>query len=116
SATKFSGTSATGGAKTGTTGAGIPGVTGGSGVTGTSAAGTSAAGRSGIPGLGGAGGGATDTSGFARVLGAFAKTAQENPNDTNQADLVSKSLQRMVSGDGVSAADSAKAIKNFMTA
>jgi Domain of unknown function (DUF4412) len=61
-------------------------------------------------------GGSVDTTGINRVLGAFAKTAAENPNDTNQADLLSKSLGRMVGGDGVSAADSAKAIKSFMTA
>jgi hypothetical protein len=50
------------------------------------------------------------------VLGAFAKTAAENPNDTNQADLLSKSLGRLVGGDGVSAQDSAKAIRSFTTA
>ena len=60
--------------------------------------------------------GSMDTSGMGRVLGAFAKTAAENPNDTNQADLLSKSLTRMVSGDGVSAQDSAKAIQSFKTA
>ncbi len=86
------------------------GAKGGTGGTGTGG---------GLPGTGsGAGltGGGIDTSGMGRVLGAFAKTAAENPNDTNQADLISKSLTRMVSGDGVSAADSAKAIKSFMTA
>jgi hypothetical protein len=57
-----------------------------------------------------------DTSGMSRVLGAFAKTAAENPNDTNQADLLSKSLGRLVGGDGVSAADSAKAIRSYMSA
>lgn len=57
-----------------------------------------------------------DTSGFAHVLGAFAKTAQENPNDTNQADLVMKSLGRLTGGEGVSSQDSAAAIKAFMTA
>lgn len=62
------------------------------------------------------GDGKIDTSGLSRVLGAFAKTAAENPNDTNQADLVMKSLRRMTGGDGVSAADSAAAIRSFMTA
>src|SRR5580692_12843315 len=57
-----------------------------------------------------------DTSGMSRVLGAFAKTAAENPNDTNQADLLSKSLGRLAGGDGVSAGDSAKAIKTYMSA
>ena len=77
-------------------------------------------GHKGGTGTGGTGNGGLppglDTSGFGRVLGAFAKTAAENPNDTNRADLLSKSLGRMVGGDGVSAADSAKAIQSFMTA
>lgn len=64
----------------------------------------------------GSAGGSIDTSGLGRVLGAFAKTAAENPNDTNQADLLMKSLGRIAGGDGVSAADSAAAIKSFMTA
>jgi hypothetical protein len=61
-------------------------------------------------------GGSIDTSGMGRVLGAFAKTAAENPNDTNRADLLMKSLGRIAGGDGVSAADSAAAIKRFSTA
>jgi hypothetical protein len=69
----------------------------------------------GLPGIGGGGGG-IDTSGFGRVLGAFAKTAAENPNDTNQADLLMKSLGRIAGGDGVSAQDSAKAIQSYKTA
>lgn len=86
---------------------------GGHGGAGSGSAGGGAA----ASGAGAAGGvGSIDTSGMARVLGAFAKTAAENPNDTNQADLVMKSLNRMVAGDGVSAADSAAAIKSFMTA
>ena len=82
----------------------------------------SASGSSGTAGAGHAGsgtglpGGSIDTSGLGRVLGAFAKTAAENPNDTNQADLLMKSLGRIAGGDGVSAADSAAAIKSFMTA
>jgi hypothetical protein len=98
---------------------------GGGSKTGTGTGGTTAAGGStqSLTGGGTAGGaaggglaGQVDTTGINRVLGAFAKTAAENPNDTNQADLLSKSLGRMVGGDGVSAADSAKAIKSFMTA
>ncbi|HLI92743.1 MAG TPA: DUF4412 domain-containing protein, partial [Puia sp.] len=83
--------------------------TGGTGGTGTAATG----GAGSLPGMGK---GSFDTSGMGRVLGAFVKTAQENPNDTNQADLLNKSLTRMIGGDGVSSQDSAKAIKSFMTA
>ena len=57
-----------------------------------------------------------DTSGLSRVVGAFARTAAENPNDTSQADLVMKSLRRLTGGEGVSAADSSAAIRSFMTA
>jgi hypothetical protein len=86
-----------------TVGGGHKGATGTGGI----GAGGSAAG--GLPsGL--------DTSGMGRVLGAFARTAAENPNDTNTADLLAKSLGRIAGGDGVSAADSAKAIRSFMTA
>ena len=74
----------------------------------------------GMSGVGGSAAGGLpsglDTTGMGRVLGAFAKTAAENPNDTNRADLLAKSLGRIAGGDGVSAADSAKAIKSFMTA
>jgi hypothetical protein len=77
---------------------------------------TGKTGGTGTPGVTGAAGGSVDTSGMNRVLGAFAKTAQENPNDTNQADLVMKSLGRLTGGDGVSPQDSAAAIKGFMTA
>ena len=90
------------GSKTGTaTGTGVTGTATGTGTTGNAT---------------GMGGGSVDTSGMGRILGAFAKTAAENPNDTNQADLVQKSLRRMIGGDGVSPQDSAKAIKSFMTA
>ena len=82
---------------------------------------TTAAGVTGTQGLMGGpqtptGAQAVDTTGISRVLGAFARTAQENPNDTNQADLVMKSLGRLTGGDGVSPQDSAAAIKSFMTA
>ncbi|HEV9038057.1 MAG TPA: DUF4412 domain-containing protein [Puia sp.] len=97
-----------GGTKTGkTTATGAPGT---QGMTGT----TNAGGQTG--GLPNVFGGSVDTSGLSRVLGAFAKTAQENPNDTSQADLVMKSLGRLTGGDGVSPQDSAAAIKSFMTA
>ena len=73
-------------------------------------------GGAGTAGTAGGTGNGIDTSGFSRVLGAFAKTAAENPNDTNQADLLMKSLGRIAGGDGVSAQDSAKAIQSFKTA
>ncbi|HXD76399.1 MAG TPA: DUF4412 domain-containing protein [Puia sp.] len=85
------------------------------GATGVSASGA-------LPGIGASAGmpgptsGPVDTSGLGRVLGAFAKTARENPNDTSQADLVMKSLSRLTGGDGVSPQDSAAAIRSFMTA
>lgn len=113
-----------GGTKTGkTTATGAPGTQGVAGkaatgtqaISGTSATGaTNAGGQTG--GLPNVFGGSVDTSGFSRVLGAFARTAQENPNDTNQADLVMKSLGRLTGGNGVSSQDSAAAIKSFMTA
>ncbi len=102
SATKFTGT------HSGTAGTG-PAGTVGSGATASTGANSGLGGAFGTGGLG-------DTSGFTRVLGAFAKTAQENPNDTSQADLLMKSLGRMTGGDGVSAQDSAAAIKSFMSA
>ncbi|MEP6684193.1 MAG: DUF4412 domain-containing protein [Parafilimonas sp.] len=57
-----------------------------------------------------------DTAAFGGVLGAFAKAAQDNPNDTSGADLAMKALGNLTGGGGVSAADSADAIKNYMTA
>ncbi len=57
-----------------------------------------------------------DTTGSGRVLGAFAKAAAQNPNDTSTADVTMKALGLLVGGGGVSAADSAAAIKSFMTA
>ncbi len=57
-----------------------------------------------------------DTSSINKVFGAFAKAAQENPNDTSAADVTMKALGLLTSGGGVSASDSAAAIKSFMTA
>jgi hypothetical protein len=57
----------------------------------------------------------SDTAATNKVLGAFAKAAQQNPNDTSAADVTMKALGILVGGGGVSAADSAAAIKNFMT-
>ncbi|MBS1737338.1 MAG: DUF4412 domain-containing protein [Bacteroidetes bacterium] len=48
-----------------------------------------------------------------RVFGGFAKAAQDNPNDTSMADLLSKGLGNIMGGNGVSAADSAKALAAF---
>jgi len=45
-----------------------------------------------------------------RVLGGFAKAAQDNPNDSN---LIAKALGNIMSGNGVSAEDSAKALAAF---
>ncbi|MDP4245066.1 MAG: DUF4412 domain-containing protein [Bacteroidota bacterium] len=57
-----------------------------------------------------------DTSATRRVLGAFAQAAAANPNDTSSADLTMKALNMLAGGGGVSASDSAAAIKSFMTA
>jgi hypothetical protein len=57
-----------------------------------------------------------DTASTNKVLGAFAKAAQQNPNDTSAADVTMKALGILAGGDGVSAADSASAIKSFATA
>lgn len=48
-----------------------------------------------------------------RVLGGFAKAAQDNPNDTSMSDILSKGLGNVMGGGGVSAADSAKALSAF---
>lgn len=48
-----------------------------------------------------------------RVLGGFAKAAQDNPNDSSMSDLLSKGLGNIMGGNGVSAADSAKALSAF---
>lgn len=61
-----------------------------------------------------------DTTGLkndmTRVFGAFGKAASDNPNDTSAADLVTKALGKMTGGNGISAADSAAAIKTYKTA
>ncbi|MBS1599044.1 MAG: DUF4412 domain-containing protein [Bacteroidetes bacterium] len=57
-----------------------------------------------------------DTASTNRVLGAFAKAAQQNPNDTSAADLTMKALGIMVAGKEISAADSAAIIKSYMSA
>ncbi len=57
-----------------------------------------------------------DTASTNKVLGAFAKAAQQNPNDTSAADVTMKALGILTGGGGVSAADSAAAIKSFATA
>ena len=57
-----------------------------------------------------------DTAQLGGVLGAFAKAAQDNPNDTSMSDLLGKSLGNLAGGGGVSAADSASAIQKYMSA
>jgi hypothetical protein len=57
-----------------------------------------------------------DSSATNKVLGSFAKAAQQNPNDTSAADLTMKGLGILTGQGGVSPADSASAIKSFMTA
>lgn len=57
-----------------------------------------------------------DTSSTNKVFGAFAKAAQQNPNDTSSADLTMKALGILASGGGVSSADSAATIQSFTTA
>jgi len=57
-----------------------------------------------------------DTAAMGGVLGAFAKAAHDNPNDTSMSDLLGKSLGNIAGGGGVSAADSVSAIKTYETA
>jgi Domain of unknown function (DUF4412) len=57
-----------------------------------------------------------DSSATHSVLGAFAKAAAENPNDTSSADLTMKALGILAGNGGVSAQDSAKAIDSYKTA
>jgi hypothetical protein len=57
-----------------------------------------------------------DTASTNRVLGAFAKAAADNPNDTSSSDLTMKALNNLVGGGGVSKADSVAAIKSFTSA
>jgi hypothetical protein len=60
--------------------------------------------------------GATDSSATYGVLGAFAKAAAANPNDTSSADLTMKALSILAGNGGVSAQDSVKAIDSYKTA
>jgi hypothetical protein len=57
-----------------------------------------------------------DTASTNRVLDAFAKAAEQNPNDTSAADVTMKALGILAGGGGVSSADSAAAIQSFTTA
>lgn len=57
-----------------------------------------------------------DTAAVGGVLGAFAKAANDNPNDTSMSDLLSKGLGNLAGGGGVSLADSVAAIKTYKTA
>ncbi len=58
----------------------------------------------------------TETAAVHGVLGAFARAAADNPNDTSAADLTMKALGIMAGEKQVSAQDSANAIKAYMTA
>ncbi len=58
----------------------------------------------------------TDTAAVGGVLGAFAKAARDNPNDTSMSDLFGKSMGNLTGGGGVSLADSVAAIKTYETA
>ena len=57
-----------------------------------------------------------DTAAVGGVLGAFAKAANDNPNDTSMSDLLSKGLGNLAGGGGVSLEDSIAAIKTYKTA
>ncbi|MEO8111559.1 MAG: DUF4412 domain-containing protein [Ginsengibacter sp.] len=57
-----------------------------------------------------------DTASTNKVLSAFAKAAAQNLNDTSAADITMKALGNLTGGGGVSAADSAAAIKAYMAA
>ncbi len=54
-----------------------------------------------------------DSASTNRVLGAFAKAANDNPNDTSMSDLLGKSLGNLTGGGGVSASDSVEAIRSY---
>jgi hypothetical protein len=56
-----------------------------------------------------------DTASTNSVLGAFAKAAAANPNDTSSADLTMKALALLAGGGGVSPQDSVAAINSFKT-
>lgn len=57
-----------------------------------------------------------DTAGISKVLGAFSKAVQQNPNDTSAPDVTMKALGLLTGGGGVSASDSARAINSYHTA
>jgi hypothetical protein len=57
----------------------------------------------------------SDTSANNGVLGAFAKAAAENPNDTSSADLTMKALGILTGQTGVSREDSVTAINGYKT-
>jgi hypothetical protein len=57
-----------------------------------------------------------DSAATHSVLGAFAKAAAQNPNDTSSADLTMKALGLLAGGGGVSAQDSVAAINSFKNA
>ncbi|HEY4967940.1 MAG TPA: DUF4412 domain-containing protein [Puia sp.] len=58
----------------------------------------------------------SDTAALYGVLGAFARAAAANPNDTSAADLTMKALGLMAGGKQISAQDSAAVIKGYTTA
>ena len=58
----------------------------------------------------------SDTAALHGVLGAFAKAAAANPNDTSAADLTMKALSFMAGGKQISAEDSAAVIKGYTRA
>lgn len=59
---------------------------------------------------------ASDDEATKSVLGAFAKAAADNPNDTSSADLTMKALGIMTGRTSVSKADSVAAISSYKTA
>jgi hypothetical protein len=58
----------------------------------------------------------SDRDAVNNVLGAFAKAAAANPNDSSSADLTMKALGMLVGGTSLSHEDSVKAINNYKTA
>lgn len=56
-----------------------------------------------------------DTAATHSVLGAFAKAAAENPNDTSSADVTMKALGIMAGGGGISSQDSITTINSYKT-
>lgn len=55
-----------------------------------------------------------ETASTNKVLVAFAKAAQQNPNDTSAADVTMKALGILVGGGGVSAAERQKTFLRFI--